>query len=351
MSNAAKAVRLVLALLILLAALGGAAYGGLRWALARLEPADPTAGLLEVEIPSGATTTDVAQILAEHGIIRDPAVFRYYVRYRELDDQIVSGRYELSAAMSADQILTKLVNGEVVVRRFTIPEGLTVEMMADLLAEAQVVDREAFLDAALAAAAENPYLPEDVELIQPMEGYLFPATYQYHSGITAEEVVAMLMARFEAVWTPELLARADEMGLSVHEVTTLASIVETEARVAAEQPQIAGVYLNRLAVGMPLQADPTVYYALGLPRSEALSYDDLEVDSPYNTYRYPGLPPGPIAAPGEGAIRAVLYPATHDYYYFVAKNDGSGEHYFATTYAEHLENVDRAEANLAEQGP
>ncbi len=241
MSNAAKAARLVLALLILLAALAGLAYGGLRWALARLEPADPAAAPVEVEIPAGATTTDVAQILAEHGIIRDPAVFRYYVRYRELDGQIVSGRYELSAAMSADQILTKLVNGEVIVRRFTIPEGLTVEMMADLLAEAHVVDRQAFLDAVAAAAAENPYLPDGAELAQPMEGYLFPATYQYHSGVTAEEVVAMLMERFEAVWTPELLARAEEMGLSVHEVTTLASIVETEARVAAEQPQIAGV--------------------------------------------------------------------------------------------------------------
>ena len=184
-----------------------------------------------------------------------------------------------------------------------------------------------------------------------MEGYLFPATYQYHAGITAEEVVAMLTERFEAVWTADLLARADELGLSVHEAITLASIVETEARVAAEQPVIAGVFLNRLAVGMPLQADPTVYYAVGLPRTETLLDEHLDVDSPYNTYRYPGLPPGPIAAPGEGAIRAVLYPETHDYYYFVAKYDGSGEHYFATTYEEHLENIDRAEANLAAQGP
>jgi len=351
LSHAAKAARQVLALLILLAALAGVAYGGLRWLLTRLGPADPAAAPVEVEIPAGATTTDVAAILAEHGIIRDPAVFRYYVRYRDLDGQIVSGRYELSAAMSVDEILTKLVNGDVIVRRFTIPEGLTVEMMADLLDAAQVVDRESFLDAVAAAAAENPYLPDGVELPQPMEGYLFPATYQYHAGITAEEVVAMLVERFEAVWTPELLARAEEMGLSVHEVVTLASIVETEAKVPEEQPQIAGVYLNRLAAGMPLQADPTVYYALGLPRSERLTWEDLEVDSPFNTYRYPGLPPGPIAAPGEGAIRAVLYPAHHDYYYFVAKNDGSGEHYFASTYEEHLENVDRAEANRAAQAP
>lgn len=351
LSPAAKVTRLALALLVLLAVLAGAAYGALQWALARLEPADPRGEAVEVEIPAGATTTDVAAILAEHGIIRDAAVFRYYVRYRELDGQIVSGRYELSAAMSADEILTKLVNGDVIVRRFTIPEGLTVAMMADLLEEAQVVERQAFLDAVAAAAAENPYLPAGAELVQPMEGYLFPATYQYHSGITAEDVVAMLTERFEAVWTPDLLARAEEMGLSVHEVVTLASIVETEARVAAEQPDIASVYLNRLAVGMPLQADPTVYYALGLPRSETLLYEHLEVDSPYNTYRYPGLPPGPIAAPGEGAIRAVLYPAAHGYYYFVAKNDGSGEHYFAETYEEHLENIERAEANLAARQP
>jgi len=350
LSIAAKAARLVLVLVLLAAVLAGAAYGALQWALARLEPADPAAEAVEIEIPAGATTTDVAAILAEHGVIQDPTVFRFYVRYRELDGQIVSGRYELSAAMSADEILTKLVNGDVIVRRFTIPEGLTVDMMADLLAAQGVVDRQAFLDAVAAAAAENPYLPDDVQLEQPMEGYLFPATYQYHAGITAEEVVAMLTERFEAVWTPELLARAEEMGLSVHEVITLASIVETEARVAAEQPDIAGVYLNRLAVGMPLQADPTVYYALGLPRSETLLYDHLDVDSPYNTYRYPGLPPGPIAAPGEGAIRAVIYPSTHEFYYFNAKYDGSGEHYFAATYEEHLENIERAEANLANRG-
>jgi UPF0755 protein len=253
--------------------------------------------------------------------------------------------------MSADEILAKLVSGDVVVRRFTLPEGLTVAMMADLLDEADVVPREDFLNAVAAAVPLNPYLPPDLDVAQPMEGYLFPATYEYHSATTAEEVVAMLLDRFAAVWTDELLARADEMGLTVHEVVTLASIVETEARVPAEQPAISGVYLNRLAVGMPLQADPTVYYALGLPRTERLLYEHLEVDSPYNTYKYPGRPPGPIASPGESAIRAVLYPETHDYYYFVAKNDGSGEHYFAATYEEHLENVDRAEANLAARQP
>ncbi|MEW8979672.1 MAG: endolytic transglycosylase MltG [Symbiobacterium sp.] len=344
-------MRLVLALAVLLALLAGAAYAGLQWALARLGPADPTAAPVEVEIPSGATTADVAAILAEAGIIRDPTVFRYYVRYRQLDAQLVSGRYELSAAMSADEILAKLVAGDVVVRRITIPEGLTVAMVADLLDEAGVAEREDFLAAVAAEASLNPYLPPDLDVEQPMEGYLFPATYEYHSDTTAAELVAMMFDRFRAVWTDELLARADELGLSVHEVTTLASIVETEARVAAEQPAIAGVYLNRLAVGMPLQADPTVYYALGLPRAESLRYEDLEFDSPYNTYKYPGLPPGPIAAPGESAIRAVLYPESHEYYYFVAKNDGSGEHYFAATYEEHLENIARAEENLAAQQP
>ena len=156
MSNAAKVAQAVLTLVALAAVLAGAAYGGLRWALARLEPADPAAAAVEVEIPAGATTTDVAEILAEHGLIQDPTVFRYYVRYRELDGQILSGRYELSAAMSADEILTKLVNGEVVVRRFTIPEGLTVAMMADLLDEAQVVGRQAFLDAVRGRSRGEP---------------------------------------------------------------------------------------------------------------------------------------------------------------------------------------------------
>ncbi|MFZ5824115.1 MAG: endolytic transglycosylase MltG, partial [Bacillota bacterium] len=305
--------RIALVLLVLLGLLGAAAFGGQRWVMERLDPVDPASQeMLWVEIPSGVTTAEVADLLHQQGLIKDPTVFRYYVRYRQLDARIMSGEYQISAAMSPDAILQLLTQGQVRVERFTLPEGLTVAMMADVLAQQKVMSREEFLAAVSALAGTNHYLPQGVSLTEPMEGYLFPATYEYRRGAKPDEIVAMMFSRFEQVWTEEFKARAEAQNLSIHQVVTLASIVETEAQVAAERPAIAGVYLNRLAIGMPLQADPTVYYAHGLPRGERLLYKHLEIDSPYNTYKYPELPPGPIAAPGEDSIRAVLYPEAHE---------------------------------------
>lgn len=338
--------RIAAVLVALLGLLAAAAFGGQRWLMARLGPVNPASQeMVRVQIPQGATTADVAHLLHQQGLIKDPTIFRFYARYRQLDAQIVSGEYQFSASMTPEAILERLVKGQVHVGRFTVPEGLTISMMADLLAEKQVMTREQFLAAVQAQASRNPYLPPGVTLTQPMEGYLFPATYEYRLSATPEEIVALMFDRFEQVWTDELRKRAAEMNLTVHQVVTLASIVETEARVPRERPAIAGVYLNRLAIGMALQADPTVYYAHGLPRGEQLLYKHLEVDSPYNTYKYPGLPPGPIAAPGEDAIRAVLFPEQHDFYYFVAKEDGTGEHFFGRTLDEHNENVAKAAAN------
>lgn len=336
----------LLLLPLLLGLLGAAAYGGKGWVMAKLGPVDPASQeRFWVEIPSGVTTADVAHLLFERGLIKDPTVFRYYVRYRQLDAQIMSGEYQLSASMSPDAILQRLTEGQVRVLRITVPEGMTVAMMADLMAQKGVMTREQFLEAANALAAKNPYLPADASLDQPMEGYLFPATYEYRGGADPEAIVAPMFDRFQQVWTEEWKQRIKERSLSVHEVVTLASIVETEAQVAQERSAIAGVYLNRLAIDMPLQADPTVYYAQGLPRGERLLYKHLEVDSPYNTYKYPGMPPGPIAAPGEDSIRAVLFPEQHGFYYFVAKENGTGEHFFGTTLEEHNANVLKAEAN------
>lgn len=311
-----------------------------------------TPGALEpvaVEVPQGASSAQVANVLYQKRLIKNPSFFSLYARYRHLDSQLKSGEYELNRSMGLDEVLNRLTRGETVERRFIIPEGLTVSMTADLLAQQGLVDREAFLAKAREFGAKNGFLPTGAGLTQPMEGYLFPAAYEYKPGVTADEILQMMYSRTEQVWTPELLKRAQEMGISVHQVMTLASIVEAEARVPAERPVIAGVYENRLAIDMALQADPTVYYALDLPRGERLLYRHLKVDSPYNTYRYPGLPPGPICAPGEAAIKAVLYPEKHQYLYFVAKEDGSGEHYFSRTLEEHEENIAKAEANAAKR--
>lgn len=337
--HAHKAARLIGTLLVVVALAG-------LWTLARLQPVH-TGGeeTVIVEVAPGSSSQSVANLLYTHGLIKSPVVFRYYARYRKLDNQLKPGEYELSPGMSAEQILQHLSRGEVLVRRFTIPEGYTVAQIADLLAEKGMADRERFLRAAKESKLAEKYLPQGVALEQPLEGYLFPATYEVKPEMTEPELLAMMFTRFEQVWTPELLSRAQEMNLTVHQVITLASIVEREARVPAEQAIISGVYHNRMRIGMKLDADPTVRYGVGKPPQEDLTYADLDSDSPYNTYRMPGLPPGPIASPGEAAIQAALNPAQHDFWYFVAKADGSGEHYFASTLEEQGENIARAAAN------
>ncbi len=315
------------------------------WVDERLKAADPTAKeQVTVQIPPGSSTADVAATLFAKGLIKDPTVFRYYARYKKLDVQMQSGEYTLSAAMTPDQILRKLATGEVVVHRFTVPEGLTVVQVADLLAKGGLANKERFLALAAKSPLASKYLGE-AKMAQPLEGYLFPSTYDYRPGITEEEIIALMFSGFERIWTPELQKRADELKLTVHQVVTLASIIEKEARVEKERGVISGVYHNRLGVGMKLDADPTVRYALNKPPQEILLYKDLEIDSPYNTYRVAGLPPGPIAAPGLASIKAALNPEKNDFWYFVAKEDGSGEHYFSETLAAHEANTDKAAAN------
>lgn len=343
--------RLLLAAAMLAVLLAGLATGGRwvrEWVEDRLRPAATApANPVLVNISQGLSTAQVAEMLQSRGLIRDARVFRYYVRFLRMDSQLQGGEYELSADMSPDQIVRKIASGQVVVRTFTVPEGLTVTQIAERLAEQHLVDRERFLEVAGASSLADRYLPDRTAVPVPLEGYLFPSTYQYKPGISEAAILGLMFRGFEKVWTPEFTRRAQELQLTVHQVVTLASIIEKEARVPEERPIISGVYHNRLSIEMKLDADPTVHYALGKPAAEPLLYADLEVESPFNTYRVAGLPPGPIAAPGAAAIEAALYPEKHDYWYFVAKADGSGGHYFATTLAEQESNIARAEANQA----
>lgn len=328
----------------------GLTLGAGRWVQSGLAAPGPAgSGPVLVGVPAGASTREVAELLAQQHLIKDATLFRYYARLTGQDSRIQGGQYELSAAMTPAQILDKLAHGEVVVHRFTVPEGLTVEQVADLLAAKGLVDRQRFLTVAAGSHYADPWLPKTNRPAQPLEGYLFPATYDYEPGATPEQLLSMMVDRFASAWTPERAKRAQELGMTAHQALTLASIVEKETSVATERAAVAGVYMNRLKIGMKLDADPTVRYALDKPAEEPLLYKDLDVASPYNTYRRAGLPPGPIAAPGDASIQAVLYPAAHDYLYFVAKEDGTGEHYFARTLAEQTQNTTRAEANAKAQ--
>lgn len=312
-----------------------------------LKPVDLPAMAQEavlVSIPVGTSSQGIAALLAEKGLIRQALVFRYYAKYRRLDQQLQAGNYLFNYGMTMGQILQELSTGKVhrPTVTMTIPEGFTLEQIARRLAQNGLVDYHEFM---LLAAETIPVLGRvDAGQRYALEGYLFPDTYEFSAGVTAQEILTRMQLRLEEVLTPAMRERAKELGLDIHQLITLASLVEREVQSPKEAVLVAAVMRNRLDKGMPLQICASVIYALGEHR-DRLFYADLKVDSPFNTYRNAGLPPGPIAAPGKRAIMAVLYPAEVDYLFYVLKGDGSGNHYFGRTYAEHQANIRKARNN------
>ncbi len=299
---------------------------GAAWAAAPPGRGEPVV----VVIPAGADAARVAELLHRHGVLRSPWVFRLWARWRGLEGRIQAGEYRFSPTEGVEAILQRLAAGDVVRHRVTFPEGLTAEEVARRLEEHGVVDAQAFL--AEVARADRYWIPEmEGNTTGRVEGYLFPDTYQFPGGYPPDRVVAAMLERFREATAP-LWAQPRPLGLTPHAVVTVASLVEREARHDFERPRIAGVLYNRLRRGMPLQVDATVLYALGRHKERVL-YHDLEVDSPYNTYRRAGLPPGPIANPGLASLQAALKPEAHDYLYYVARPDGT--HVFTRTLQEH----------------
>ncbi|MGI6327415.1 MAG: endolytic transglycosylase MltG [Dethiobacteria bacterium] len=297
----------------------------------------------EIVIPYSSSTAQIAAILKNEGMIKNEILFRLYSRYRGYDQTLQAGRYLLKTSMGLEEILQTLQQGVLWEEglRFTIPEGFTLEQIAVRLEDEGLVGKEAFISACQDYMQNiDPSfsflndIPAGVNY--HLEGYLFPDTFEVRRGITARELIEVMLHRFNEVFNEDYRRRAGEMGFTLHEIVTLASIVEKEARVAEERPIISAVFHNRLqSPGMSLlQSCATVQYVLGEVKPVLLN-EDLEIDSPYNTYLYPYLPPGPIASPGKDALEAALYPAEVDYLYFVYKEDGSGTHYFSTTLQEH----------------
>ena len=309
---------------------------------------DPTP--VEFTVEPGDDPGTIARRLKEQGLIADERIFRFLASSTGLGTAIQTGQYELSRDLTSRAILEKLARGDVRLRTFTIPEGWQLLQVLEGL-EKQGVGSRAALEAALAQLTASPTtgsLAAARPAGQSLEGYLFPDTYRLSREATAAEALQVMVRQLDEAFSPELRAAAAARGLTAHQALTLASIVEREAVKPEEQPIIAAVFLNRLRLGMPLQADPTVQFALAQdPARRArdgywkkdLTVQDLAIDSPYNTYRVGGLPPGPICNPGLGALRAVAFPADVDYLYFVARPDGS--HAFARTLAEHNANVAR----------
>lgn len=288
-----------------------------------------------VDIPPGSSTSTIGARLVAAGVVRDARTFQAALWISGRSRSLRAGEYRFEQPLHALDVIDKIARGDVYRRRLTFREGLTIGEMA------KVFEERGFGAAAdFRKAAENAALIHDLDpAAADLEGYLFPETYALPRGTTAATVVAQMVAGFKNALTPEIRGNAAAAGLSIRQLVTLASLVEKETGTPGERPLVAAVYRNRLELGMGMQADPTVIYAL----QKAGKYDgnlrreDLQFDSPYNTYRYAGLPPGPIAAPGKASLDAAAKPADVDYLYFVSKNDGS--HVFASTLDEHNRNV------------
>jgi UPF0755 protein len=317
--------------LIVASVLGFAAY--VVHDLSRGAPA--TGGAVRVTVAPGAAFQTVVRDLVEAGLVRRAWTLEFFAKATGQDRRVQRGTYAFAPGTPALAILRRLVAGDVLSVRVTVPEGFTMWQIAAAFAPAGVDS------SAMIAAARDPDLVRALKVpTATLEGYLFPDTYEVPFGSDARDIAAQMLTRFHAAWTTDFERRCGELGMTRHQILTLASIVEAEARVPDERPLVAAVYHNRLRRGMKLDADPTVAYAMGGFRGR-LYYKDLAVDSPYNTYRRAGLPPGPIGNPGEGSIRAALYPDPEvRALYFVARGDG--RHEFSDTLKEHTAAVARS---------
>jgi UPF0755 protein len=285
-------------------------------------------GRARVIIPHGSTLRVAAESLAHAGVVQSATMFRVYAKLRGSDRSIRAGTYVFQRGGSWGEVLDDLRGGKGLEHAITIPEGWSLYQIVPQLARVL----GAPIDSVQAAVRDTALLHALDVPTPTLEGYLFPDTYVFPDGTTPRAAVRVMVDRFQRVWQPDWNQRLQELAMSRNDVMALASIVEKEARLPEERPVIAAVYVNRLKTGMLLQADPTVQYALGKHVARVM-YKDLEIDSPYNTYRHVGLPPGPIASPGRPSIVAALNPAKVPYRYFVAYPDG--HHEFTTDFAKH----------------
>jgi len=287
-----------------------------------------------IMISSGMSTGHIGDLLEKEGLIQNSFVFKFVVRALEVEHSLQAGYYFLRPQMSLVEIINHLNTGDILLKRVVIPEGFEIEQIAKTLADHGLADEVHFKRLAFnGSLIFGEDMPHDLP-IDSLEGYLFPDTYFFSLSQTEESIIRQMIQRFTNVVTNEVLPLLSDSSFTLHELVTLASIVEKEIMVAEERALAASVYLNRLDINMPLQADPTVRYVTEEKRPQVL-YKDLDIDSPYNTYRNLGLPPGPIASPGLASMLAVLNPKETDYLFFVSRRDGT--HEFTRTYTEHLE--------------
>jgi UPF0755 protein len=286
-------------------------------------------------VAAGESLGHVAERLQAAGLVRSARALKIFARWNELDGRLHVGEYELSPHESSAQILDAITSGRVKTWPVTVPEGTRASEIALRLQEAGLADAEAFM-----AVVRDPDVAHALGVPgDTLEGYLYPDTYQLPHGLPADEVARTMVRLFDRVWSEQVEPLAAGSPLSKYQIVTLASIVEKETAAPEERPLIAAVFLNRLKKGMRLETDPTVIYGIADFDGNLKRRHLEDAGNPYNTYRIPGLPPGPIASPGVDALLAVVRPSDTDYLYFVSRNDGT--HHFSATYDEHVNAVNR----------
>ncbi|MEA1974105.1 MAG: endolytic transglycosylase MltG [Bacillota bacterium] len=288
-----------------------------------------------VTIPKGASTTSIAKLLVEYEMIYNEFVFKTKVKELEYDGKLKAGDYKLSKSYDLEKIIKKLYDGDVYIEtiQFTIPEGLELDEIVDVLLKENIIEnREIFLDVYKQEMA-NYELINNLDIVN-YEGFLFPDTYVLKKGATDKEIVKIMLDRFVKLFDEETVKYISDNDLDLYELIVLASIIEREIMVADEQVIASSVFHNRLDISMKLQSCATVQYVIA-ERKALLTNKDIAIDNEYNTYKYLGLPPGPICSPGEGSIRAAIYPADTDFLYFVRSYKNDNSHIFSTNLADH----------------
>ena len=344
-----KALKYVSVGILSLAILGGGALGATYFVPNTFSN---DGGSQVLVIGKNATGTEIADMLYEHGLIRSTQVFKLWLALSGTGSKLQSGHYQIPNKVSVHELINLLQEGHVESIKLTIPEGYTVGDIAIALEKAQIMKASEFL-AEAKTFTPYPYMKGTKPTTYPVEGFLFPSTYEVPVGATAKDVIMMMADEMNRYLTPAVKKQIQAQHMSIHDFVTLASIVERESLFDADRPTIAGVFKKRLAHGIPLQSDATISYVLGYAK-ENVSIGDTQLQSPYNTYVSKGLPPGPIANPGKKSLDAVLYSENTEYLYFVA--DKEGHNHFSKTYAEHLAAIekiyggDQATTSSSDQG-
>jgi UPF0755 protein len=319
-------------LILFLLTLSAIGYGVIHLFRYAESPSNPHDAEKTVMILPGQDLSTLTKKLTSEGIITHPVKFKLIARLKGYAKQLKAGEYALGGNMPPIDILQTIVNGKVRLHRLTVPEGYNLKQISKVVAETGLISPQAFLK----ACADSELIKKEGISGKTFEGYLFPDTYFFPKGVGADKIISTMVKRFWSVYTPEWQQRTEELGYTIHEIITLASIIEKETGEASERPVISSVFHNRIKKGMRLESDPTVIYGIDSFDGN-ITRKHLSTPTPYNTYTQKGLPPGPIANPGKASIQAALYPADTPYIYFVAKGDGT--HQFSTNIKEHTRAV------------